>query len=47
MSLEPLKQQARKHEQNGDRQSAVEYHDSVFSLDINFADVTQRLRALG
>jgi tetratricopeptide (TPR) repeat protein len=28
------------------KESAVEYYDRVFSLDINFADVTERLREL-
>jgi tetratricopeptide (TPR) repeat protein len=28
------------------RESAIEYYDRVFSLDINFADVTERLREL-
>tara|TARA_B100001123_G_scaffold38873_2_gene40170 strand:+ start:6296 stop:6415 length:120 start_codon:yes stop_codon:yes gene_type:complete len=26
--------------------SALEFYDCLFSLDINFADVTERLRAL-
>ena len=30
----------------GNRDSALEYYDRVFALDINFADVTQRIRAL-
>jgi tetratricopeptide (TPR) repeat protein len=37
---------ARAHEQLGQKDSALEYYDQVFSLDINFADVTERLRAL-
>jgi tetratricopeptide (TPR) repeat protein len=28
------------------KESAVEFYDRVFSLDINFADVTERLREL-
>jgi tetratricopeptide (TPR) repeat protein len=28
------------------KESAVEYYDRVFALDINFADVTERLREL-
>ncbi|MBM4185215.1 MAG: tetratricopeptide repeat protein, partial [Gemmatimonadetes bacterium] len=28
------------------KESAIEYYDRVFSLDINFADVTERLREL-
>ena len=34
------------HEAVGNRKEAVEFYDRVFSLDINFADVTERLRAL-
>ena len=34
------------HETIGDKDAAVEYYDRVFALDINFADVTERLRAL-
>ncbi len=34
------------HETIGDKDTAVEYYDRVFALDINFADVTERLRAL-
>ena len=34
------------HEQLGNKPQAVEFYDRVFSLDINFADVTERLRAL-
>ena len=37
---------ARAFESLGHRSSAVQYYDRVFSLDINFADVTERLRAL-
>lgn len=37
---------ARAYEHLGKKDSAVEYYDRVFSLDINFADVTERLRAL-
>ena len=37
---------AQAHEQLGQRESAVEFYDRVFSLDINFADVTERLRHL-
>jgi tetratricopeptide (TPR) repeat protein len=36
----------RAYEQLEDTRSAVEYYDRVFSLDINFADVTERLREL-
>ena len=34
------------YEQLNNSQSAVEYYERVFSLDINFADVTERLREL-
>ena len=34
------------HETMGDKDTAVEFYDRVFALDINFADVTERLRAL-
>ena len=34
------------HETNGDKETALEFYDRVFALDINFADVTERLRAL-
>jgi len=34
------------HEAVGDTSSAIDFYDRVFSLDINFADVTERLRAL-
>jgi tetratricopeptide (TPR) repeat protein len=37
---------ARAHEALNEKESAVEYYDRVFSLDINFADVTERLREL-
>ncbi len=36
----------RAYEALENRPSAVEYYDRVFSLDINFADVTERLREL-
>jgi tetratricopeptide (TPR) repeat protein len=36
----------RAHEALGHRTEAVEFYDRVFALDINFADVTERLRAL-
>ena len=34
------------HETLGDKDTAVDFYDRVFALDINFADVTERLRAL-
>ena len=34
------------HETIGDKDTAVEFYNRVFALDINFADVTERLRAL-
>ena len=37
---------ARAYEALDNKDSAVEYYDRVFSLDINFADVTERLREL-
>lgn len=37
---------ARAHETRGNTDKALEFYDRVFSLDINFADVTERLRAL-
>ena len=37
---------ARAYEEVGNKESALEFYDRVFSLDINFADVTERLRAL-
>ncbi len=37
---------ARAYEDLGKKDAALEYYDQVFSLDINFADVTERLRAL-
>ncbi|MDZ7780318.1 MAG: tetratricopeptide repeat protein [Gemmatimonadota bacterium] len=37
---------ARAYEELGRTDSAVEFYDRVFALDINFADVTERLRAL-
>jgi tetratricopeptide (TPR) repeat protein len=36
----------RAYEKLGRKEAAVEFYDRVFSLDINFADVTERLRAL-
>jgi hypothetical protein len=30
----------------GRKDDALEFYDRVFSLDINFADVTERLRTL-
>ena len=36
----------RAHELLGNKPQALEFYDRVFSLDINFADVTERLRAL-
>lgn len=37
---------ARAHEEMGNRDKAVEFYDQVFALDINFMDVTERLRNL-
>jgi len=37
---------ARAYEEVGKTEKALELYDRVFSLDINFADVTERLRAL-
>ena len=37
---------ARAYEDEGNTEKALEFYDRVFSLDINFADVTERLRAL-
>jgi len=37
---------ARAYEEEGKKDDALEFYDRVFSLDINFADVTERLRAL-
>lgn len=37
---------AQAYEEMGKTESAVEFYDRVFALDINFADVTERLRAL-
>ncbi len=37
---------ARAYEDTAQTEKAVEFYDRVFSLDINFADVTERLRAL-
>ena len=34
------------NERIGDKDTALEFYDRVFALDINFADVTERLRAL-
>ena len=34
------------HETMGDKATALGFYDRVFALDINFADVTERLRAL-
>ena len=34
------------HETMGDKDTALDFYDRVFALDINFADVTERLRAL-
>ena len=34
------------HEECGNLEDAREFYERVFSLDINFADVTERLRAL-
>ena len=34
------------HEQLGNTDEAVDFYEKVFSLDINFEDVTERLRAL-
>ena len=34
------------HETMGDKDTALGFYDRVFALDINFADVTERLRAL-
>jgi len=36
----------RAQEELGNTKEALEFYDRVFSLDINFADVTERLRAL-
>lgn len=36
----------RSHEEIGNTEQAVEFYERVFSLDINFADVTERLRSL-
>lgn len=36
----------RAYEATGKKESAVEFYDRVFSLDINFLDVTDRLRSL-
>ena len=34
------------HETMGDKDTALDFDDRLFALDINFADVTERLRAL-
>ena len=34
------------HETLGNKETAMDFYDRVFALDINFADVTERLRAL-
>jgi len=34
------------HQEVGNNEAAVDFFDKVFSLDINFADVTERLRTL-
>ena len=34
------------HETMGDKDTALDFYDRLFALDINFADVTERLRAL-
>jgi tetratricopeptide (TPR) repeat protein len=34
------------HETIGDNDMALEFYDRVFAIDINFADVTERLRSL-
>ena len=36
----------RAHEDQGNSADALEFYERVFSLDINFEDVTERLRAL-
>jgi pilus assembly protein FimV len=36
----------RAYQQVGNKADAVEFYDRVFSLDINFSDVTERLRSL-
>ena len=36
----------RAHEELGNRDAAVEFYEKVFALDINFQDVTERLREL-
>ncbi len=37
---------AKAHEQLGNQRQALEFYEKVFALDINFLDVTERLRAL-
>tara|TARA_B110000438_G_scaffold248692_1_gene251573 strand:+ start:344 stop:499 length:156 start_codon:yes stop_codon:yes gene_type:complete len=48
MRIESLKQQSTRFtvacEELQNSSSALEYYDLVFSLDINFADVTEHLR---
>jgi tetratricopeptide (TPR) repeat protein len=39
-------QLARAHEQLGNKDEALEFYEKVFALDINFQDVTERLRVL-
>jgi pilus assembly protein FimV len=34
------------HETSGDKDTALSFYDRVFALDINFADITERLRDL-
>jgi len=36
----------RAQEEQGNKDEAVDFYEKVFSLDINFEDVTDRLRAL-
>jgi hypothetical protein len=36
----------RAHETMGDKDTALGLYDRVFALNINFSDVTERLRAL-
>ena len=37
---------AMSHEAKGDKDMAIEFFDRVFAIDINFADVTERLKSL-
>jgi tetratricopeptide (TPR) repeat protein len=39
-------QLARAHEELGNKDEALEFYEKVFALDINFQDVTERLRVL-